>query len=96
MGALEEVGARMLFGAVANSLSEPVDVVWRDALRERHLEGNPAWHTDLGEVEVRVGRDHRPTREVNSLPRQVAAEPSVLALETLHPTLVSGRRREGI
>lgn len=78
-----EVGSRMNVGTIPDSLAQRLDIVGRDTVREREDFGDALWHSDLVDLQIRVGRDDGSSREIDSLARQVATETTLLSLETL-------------
>ena len=79
-----EVGARVVVHAVANPLADHLDVVPGNHLGVRHHLRDVQRDPQLVYTKVGIRRDHRAARKVDALPRQVSAEPPLLALEPLH------------
>ena len=80
---LEEhrLGTRMRIGTVANVRGQTVAIVRVHNLGEGQVHGNLGRHTKLVQVNVRIGRDDRTGREVDTLSHQVSADTPCLGTE---------------
>ena len=92
------VDARVHIGPAQDHLAQLLPVAAGNPNGHRELLGGLLWHSDLVNPEVGVRTDYSASAEVDAFAREVAAEPALLALETLSEGLegasgaVSGRR----
>jgi len=81
------LGAGPLTRTIFNQESELVDVLGGHSLRHCEAHRDDDGNSKLVEIQIRIGRDHCPSREVNSLAHQVSSEPAFFALEARTHTL---------
>ena len=81
---LDKVCSRMLRHTIAHALSQHHHVVFVDDFRVRHRLRYMYWYTNLVDPKIRVWRDHSACTEVYALAAEVAAEATLLTLESLN------------
>lgn len=78
LGELDGLGTRMLLGTIANLLHEAFAILQCDTLGEREIRRNLRRNTEFIQLNVGIGRDHRTSREVDTLTHEVATNTTLL------------------